>query len=58
MKYNIVLHERIIELSEFESRFSKLRKFVSNWKYVAMMSIGLFTAKVAAEQLCMLLRSN
>ena len=56
MKYNIVLHERIIELSEFESRFSKLRKFVSNWKYVAMMSIGLFTAKIAIEQLVTAIR--
>lgn len=57
MKYNIVLHERIIELSEFESRFSKLRKFVSNWKYVAMMSIGLFTVKVGIEQLFLLWRA-
>jgi len=53
---NIIIIERIVELSEIQSRHKKLRKFLSSWKHVAYMSIGLLTAKVAAEQLFMLVR--
>jgi len=53
---NIVMIDRILELSETRSKFEKLKQYMSNWRYVAITSIGFLTAKVAAEQLVMLLR--
>lgn len=55
MKYNIILHERILELSEFKSKHERLKRFVSNWKHVAWLSVGLFTVKVGIEQIIMLI---
>ncbi len=55
MKYNIVLHERIIELSEFESRFSKLKRLIANWKNVVFIALLAMTPKVMAEQLVLIL---
>ena len=53
---NLLIAERIIELSERKSRFTKLKLFLSEWKNVAYLSIGILTLKIAAEQLVMLLR--
>lgn len=52
---NIVMVERIVELSETKSRHKKLKRFLSNWRHVAYMSVGVLTLKVAAEQLVFLL---
>lgn len=54
MKINLVLAERIITLTEVRTRFEKLKSFVSNWKHVAWLSVGIFTMKVGIEQLVML----
>ena len=56
MKYSIVLHERILELSEFKSKHERLKRFVSNWKNVVYLSIGLLTLKSIAEQMVLILR--
>jgi hypothetical protein len=56
VKINLVLAERIVTLSEFEGRLDRLKRLVSNWKMVALVSIGMMTAKVAAEQLVMAIR--
>lgn len=55
MKYNIVLHERILELSEFKSKHERLKRFVSNWKNVVYVALLAMTLKVMAEQLVMIL---
>lgn len=55
MKINLVLAERVITLTEIKTRFEKLKSFVSNWKNVVWLSIGIFTMKIASEQLIMLL---
>ena len=55
MKINLVIAERIITLTEIKTRFGKLKSFVSNWKHVAWLSVGLFTMKIAAEQIIMLI---
>lgn len=51
MKINLVLAERIMTLTEVRTRFEKLKSFVSNWKNVVWLSIGLFTMKLAAQEL-------
>lgn len=56
MKINIVFAERVVELSEFKNRHEKIKALVSNWRYVALVSIGLLTVKVAAEQIVMLVK--
>lgn len=58
MKINIVLAERVMELSEIEDKLIKLKRFITNWTNVAILSIGLFTLKIAAEQLFLLWRNN
>jgi hypothetical protein len=56
---NHVMRSRIVELSEVKTRFERIKNLVNNWKYVAALSIGLFTAKIAVEQLLMIfLRHN
>lgn len=55
MKINLVLAERIVSLTEIKTRFGKLKSFVSNWKHVAWLSVGLFTMKVGIEQIIMLI---
>lgn len=55
MKINLVLAERIMTLTEVRTRFEKIKSFVSNWKHVAWLSVGLFTMKIAAEQIIMLI---
>lgn len=55
MKVNIVLAERILTLTEVKTRFEKIKSFVSNWKHVAWLSVGLFTVKIASEQIIMLI---
>lgn len=55
MKINLVLAERIMILTEMKTRFEKLKAFVSNWKNVAWLSVGLFTMKIALEQIIMLI---
>jgi hypothetical protein len=51
---NIVMLDRILELTEKKTRFEKLRKIFSNWSYVAWLAIALFTLKIGAEQLAMI----
>lgn len=55
MKINSVIAERIVSLTEIKTRFGKLKSFVSNWKHVAWLSVGIFTMKIASEQLVMLI---
>ena len=55
MKINLVLAERIMALTEVKTRFEKLKKFLSNWKHVAWLAVGLFTMKIAIEQIIMLI---
>ena len=55
MKINPVLAERIMTLTEVRTRFEKIKSFVSNWKNVAWLSVGLFTIKVGIEQLALML---
>ncbi len=52
---NIVLADRINELSEHKTRFERVKKFSSNWKMVIAVSVTALTLKVAAEQLAMIL---
>ena len=52
---NIVLVERIVELSEVKSRFERLKKIATNWKAVCIIVVIALTVKVAAEQLAMML---
>ena len=55
-KLNIVIADRIVEISEAKSRFQKIKNIASNWKAVIIVSILGLTLKTAAEQLVMLLR--
>jgi len=55
MKYSIVMHERILELSEFKSKHERLKRFVSNWKNVVFVALVAMTLKVVAEQLVLIL---
>ena len=50
----LILFQRIIHNSE-NKRFS-LRKMLDNWFMVILVSVGLLTLKIAAEQLVMVLR--
>ena len=52
---NIVLFDRIIELSETKTKFQKIKEISANWRMVIIISIAALTLKVAAEQLAMLL---
>ena len=53
---NIVMMSRVMELTEKQTRFQRVRILMSNWKSVAIVVIIFLTAKVAAEQLAMALR--
>lgn len=53
---NTVMISRILELSESRSRLYRLKRLMSNWKYVVVMSLSALTLKVMAEQLVMLIR--
>jgi hypothetical protein len=53
---NIVIADRIIEITQPKSRFHKIKSIVSNWKAVIIVSILAMTLKAAAEQLVLLLR--
>jgi hypothetical protein len=53
---NIVIANRIVEISEAKTRFHKIKNIASNWKAVIIVSILALTLKTAAEQLVMLLR--
>jgi len=55
---NIIIIERIVELSEIQSRHKKLKRFLSNWRHVAYLSVGLLTMKIACEQLAMIFIRN
>ena len=52
---NIVLVERIVELSEVKSRFERLKRLMTSWKTVCITAVIALTVKVAAEQLAMML---
>lgn len=56
MKYSIVLHERILELSEFKSKHERLKRFVSNWKNVVFIALLAMTLKTIAEQIVMAIK--
>ena len=47
---------RMIELSESRSRFERIKRLASNWKFVAVGSVLFLTGKSAAEQLVLLFR--
>jgi hypothetical protein len=51
---NQVIIDRIAEVSETRSRFHQLKKRVSDWKFVILVTVLTFTLKVGAEQLAML----
>lgn len=51
-----VIMENIIGLSEVGKKKLTVRKIVQNWPMVIFVSLALLTAKVAAEQLVMLIR--
>ena len=51
---NIIMFERIVELSEFKTRHERLKLFVRNWRNVVYLSVGLLTMKIACEQLVMI----
>jgi hypothetical protein len=53
---NYVLVQRMLELSEHKTRFERLKEVITDWKYVALLSVGILTLKVAAEQLVMVIR--
>lgn len=53
---NIVIYDRIMELTDKKPRNQKLISMIQNWKYVAIVSVGLITLKSAVEQLFMLWR--
>lgn len=53
---NVVMFQRMAELSENRSKFYKIKKLMHNWRGVVMLSIALFTLKIASEQLVLLLR--
>lgn len=52
---NHVVAARIITLTEIQTRFERLKRFMSNWQTVIAVSLALFTAKIGAEQLLELL---
>jgi hypothetical protein len=53
---NPVILDRILEISESKTRWERTKKYVSNWKGVAIVAIGLLTAKSAIEQIVMAIR--
>ena len=52
---NIVMVDRINELSERKSKLQKLKEVISNWKAVVVVSVLALTLKSAGEQLAMML---
>jgi len=52
---NIVIWDRINELSESKTKFYKLRSMVSNWKAVVMVCVLAITLKSIAEQFALML---
>ena len=52
---NLLIKSRIAELSEHKPMFTKIKEYLSDWKHVAWLSVGLFTMKIAAEQIIMLI---
>jgi len=53
---NIVMRDRILELTEKPTRFQKIKQIVSNWKGVCIVAVLALTLKSAAEQLVLLLK--
>ena len=53
-----LLTEYIVNLSEIESRRASIKRFISNWKFVALVAISFYTAKIAGEQLTMIVRAQ
>jgi hypothetical protein len=53
---NIIILNRIIELTEPKSRFYKIKNIVTNWKGVVVVSIVALTLKVIAEQIVLAIR--
>lgn len=53
---NVVLASGIIELSENKSKFAKIRKAVCRWESIVLLSLFGITAKVAVEQVLMILK--
>jgi hypothetical protein len=53
---NIVMIDRILEITERRTRFQKIKQMVSNWKSVCIVAVLALTLKSAAEQLVLLLK--
>jgi len=51
---NIVIADRIIEITQPKTRFEKIKSILSNWKAVIIVSILALTLKTAAEQLILI----
>ena len=52
---NVVLADRIIELTERPRRLERFKKVMSNWKAVCITAILALTLKSMAEQLVMMI---
>lgn len=57
MKINVVFAERVIELSEFQDRFYWIKSRITDWKFWVKVTLFFITAKVAVEQIFMLVRN-
>ena len=55
---NIVMFDRILELTEKKPRFYKIRSLACNWKAVTFVCVAALTLKAIAEQLAMMLIRN
>lgn len=56
---NIVMVDRINELSERKSKLQKIKDIVSNWRSVCIVAVLAITLKSIAESLAlMLIRSH
>lgn len=53
---NIVIADRIIEITQPKTRFEKIKSIASSWKVVIIVSILAFTLKTAAEQIVLAIR--
>lgn len=53
---NIVLIDRIRELSETKTPFRRIKEMSSNWKAVVVVSVLALTLKSAAEQIVLLFK--
>lgn len=56
MRINVVLGDRIIELSETKNRFEKIKNIFYDWRKISAIVIVAITTKVAIEQIVMALR--